>query len=117
MHDTFDVIAQRATVMASDLGKVTTLTMTNDKLASQLEAAQSYIKMIKDEILALKAKLKPAWQSQRPTKSTNSNTYFWSHGHQVLKDHTSATCKAKKDGQQEMVTKDNIMGGAAWGKE
>jgi uncharacterized protein YukE len=38
------------------------LTATNDKLASQLEASQEYIKMLKDEILALKAKLKPAWQ-------------------------------------------------------
>jgi hypothetical protein len=57
---TVDAIAQLATAMASDCGTVATLTATNAKLASQLEAAQSYIKMLKDEILALKANIKPA---------------------------------------------------------
>jgi hypothetical protein len=54
--------------------------------------------MLKDEILALKTKLKPVWQVQRPAKLTNKNNNCWSHGHQVHKDHTSATCKARKDG-------------------
>jgi hypothetical protein len=83
-----------------------------------MEAAQAYINMIKDEILALKAKIKPARQCQRPAKSmNNNNNYCWSHGHQVPKDHTSATCKARKDGHQDIVTNDNTMGGVAWGKE
>jgi hypothetical protein len=43
------------------------------KIASQLEAAKAYIKMLKDEIVALKAKIKPAWKGQRPAKSTNNN--------------------------------------------
>jgi hypothetical protein len=38
---------------------------TDAKLAPQREAAQAYIKTLKDEILALKAKIKPAWQGQR----------------------------------------------------
>jgi predicted ATP-binding protein involved in virulence len=117
MQHTVDAIAQLATAMASDRGTVATLTVTNAKLASQLEAAQAYIKMINDVILALKAKLKPAWQAQRPAKSTNKNTYCWSHGHQVHKDHTSSTFKARKDGHQEMATKENTMGGVTWGKE
>jgi hypothetical protein len=66
--------------MSSDRGTVETLTMTNAKLASHLEAAQAYINMLKDEILALKENIKPAWQGQRPAKSTNNNTYCWSHG-------------------------------------
>jgi hypothetical protein len=117
MQYTVDTISQLATAMASDCGKVAMLTATNAKLASQLEAVQAFIKILKDEILALKAKLKPAWQGQRSAKSTNTNTYFWSHVHQVRNDHTSATCKARKDGHQEMATKDNTMGGVAWGKE
>jgi hypothetical protein len=90
--------------------------MTNAKLASQMEAAQAYTKMFKDEILALKAKIKPAWQGQHPSKSMNNTNYYWSHGHQVHKDHTRATCKARKDGHQEMATKDNTMGGVTWRK-
>jgi hypothetical protein len=52
---------------------VTTLTATISKLASQLEAAQSYIRVLKYEILALKVNIKPAWQDQRQAKSENNN--------------------------------------------
>jgi hypothetical protein len=58
-----DAIAQLATARALDRGTVATLTVTNAKLASQLEAAQNYIKTLKYGIIALKAKIKPA----RPT--------------------------------------------------
>jgi hypothetical protein len=68
MQGTVDTIAQLATAKASDRGTVATLTATNDKLASQLEAAQVYIKTLKDEILSLKSKIKPAWQDQLPAK-------------------------------------------------
>jgi hypothetical protein len=61
MQYTVDAIVQLGTVTLFDCGTVATITTTNDKLSSQLEAAKAYIKMLKDEILALKAKLKPAW--------------------------------------------------------
>jgi hypothetical protein len=61
MQGTIDRSAQLATSTASDRRAVSPLTTTNVKLASQLEAAQSYINMLKDEILALKVKIKPAW--------------------------------------------------------
>jgi hypothetical protein len=77
MQGTVDVISQLATAVASDRGTVTTLTSTNVKLASQLEAAQAYIKTLNDEFLALKAKIKPAWQGKRPEKSINNNNYCW----------------------------------------
>jgi hypothetical protein len=60
MQDTVDAIAQLSTAPASDRGTVATLTATNAKLASQLEEAKAYIKIHKDEILALKANIKPA---------------------------------------------------------
>jgi hypothetical protein len=60
MQDTVDAIAQLATATASDRGTVTTLTTTNAKLATQLEAAQAHIAQLKDEIAALKNKIKPA---------------------------------------------------------
>jgi hypothetical protein len=47
MQDTVNAIVQLATATASDLGTEATLTATNDKLASQLESAQSYIKCLK----------------------------------------------------------------------
>jgi hypothetical protein len=60
LHGTVYAIDQLATVMASDDGTVATLTTTNAKLTSQLEAAQAYIKTLKDEILALTVNIKPA---------------------------------------------------------
>jgi hypothetical protein len=54
MQDTIDAIAQLATATASDRGTVATLTTTNAKLATQLEAAQAQIAQLKDEIAAVK---------------------------------------------------------------
>jgi phage host-nuclease inhibitor protein Gam len=67
MQDTVNTIAQVATVTASDRGTVATLTTTNAKLATQLEAAHAQIVQLKNEIATLKNKIKPAWQGHRPT--------------------------------------------------
>jgi hypothetical protein len=91
MQETVDAIAQLATATASDCGTVATLTTTNAKLANQLEAAHALIAQLKNEIATLKNKIKPAWQGQRLARTTNNNSYFWSHGYQVAKSHTSAT--------------------------
>jgi predicted RNase H-like nuclease (RuvC/YqgF family) len=74
MQDTIDAIAQLATSTASDCGTVATLTTTNAKLATQLEAAQAQIAQLKNEIATLKNKIKPAWQGQRPIKTTNNDS-------------------------------------------
>jgi hypothetical protein len=76
-----------------------------------LETAQAHIKTHNDEIAVLKANIKPAWQGRRPAKLTINDNYFWSHVHQVHKDHTIVTCKANKDGRKDAAIKDNIMGG------
>jgi hypothetical protein len=55
MQDTVDAIAELATAKASDSGT---------KLATQLEAAQAHIAQLKNDIAALKNKIKPAWQGQ-----------------------------------------------------
>jgi hypothetical protein len=117
MQDTFDAIAQLATATASDRGTVVTLTTTNAKLATQLEAVQAQISQLKDEIMALKNKIKPAWQGQRPRNTTNNDSYWWSHGYQVAKSHTSATCNMKKSGHKDAATKTSPMGRVQWGKE
>jgi hypothetical protein len=109
--------AQLATATASDRGTVATLTTTNAKLAAQLEAAHAQIVQLKDEIAALKNKIKPAWQGQRPIKMTNNDSYCWSHGYQVAKSHTSATCNMKKSGHKDAANKNNPMDGVKWGKE
>jgi hypothetical protein len=96
---------------------VATLTTTNAKLATQLEAAHALIAQLKNEIATLKSKIKPAWQGQRPVKTTNNDSYCWSHGYQVAKSHTSATCDMKKSGHQDAANKINTMGGVQWGKE
>jgi hypothetical protein len=75
MQDTVDAIPQLATSTASDRGTVATLTTTNAKLATQLEAAHSQITQLKNESATLKNKIKPAWQGQRPVKKTNNDSY------------------------------------------
>jgi uncharacterized protein YukE len=117
MQDTVDKISQLATATASHCGTVATLTTTNAKLATQLEASQAQIAQLKDEIADRKKKIKPAWQGQRPHKTTNNDSHCWSHGYQVAKSHTSATCNMKKSGHNDTATKINPMGGVQWGKE
>jgi hypothetical protein len=98
MQETAEAIAQLATATASDRSTVTTLTITNAKLANQLEAAHALIAQLKSEIATLKIKIKPVWQGQRPTRTTNNDSYCWSHGFRVAKSHTSATCNVGKLG-------------------
>jgi hypothetical protein len=117
MQETVDAISQLATATASDRGTVATLTTTNAKLANQLEAAHALIAQLKNEIATLKNKIKPAWQGQRPPKTIDNDSYCWSHGYQVAKSHTSATCNMKKNGHQDAATKIDTMGGVQWGKE
>jgi hypothetical protein len=117
MQDTVDAIAQLATATASDWGTVATLTTTNAKLANQLEAAHALIVQLKNEIAMLKNKIEPAWQGQRPIKTTNNDSYCWSHGYQVAESHTSATWNMKNSGHQDTANKNDTMGGVQWGKE
>jgi hypothetical protein len=117
IQDTAEAIAQLATATASDSGTVATLTTTNAKLTTQLEAAYALIAQLKSEIATLKIKIKPVWQGQRPARTTNNDSYCWSHGFQVAKSHTSATCNVRKAGHQETAMKVDTMGGVQWGKE
>jgi predicted RNase H-like nuclease (RuvC/YqgF family) len=117
MQDTIDAIAQLATATASDRGTVAILTTTNAKLATQLKAAHAQIAQLKNEIATLKNKINPAWQGQRPVNTTNNDSYCWSHGYQVAKSHTSATCNMKKSGHHDAANKSNPTGGVQWGKE
>jgi hypothetical protein len=117
MQDTVDAIAKLAKATASDCGTVATLTTTNSKLATQFEAAHAQISLLKNEIATLKNKIKPAWQGQRPVKTTNYDSYCWSHAYQVAKSHTSAICNMKKSGHQDAANKSNTMAGVQWGKE
>jgi predicted RNase H-like nuclease (RuvC/YqgF family) len=116
MQDTVDAIAQLATATASDRGTVSTLTTTNAKLATQLEATRAQIAQLKDEIATLKFKIKPDWKGQRPIKMTNNDSYCWSHGYQVAKSHTSATYNMKNSGHKYAATKNNPVGGVQWAR-
>jgi hypothetical protein len=117
MQETADAIAQLTAATASDRSTVATLTTTNAKLSNQLEAAHALITKLKSKISTLKIKLKPVWQGQRPTRTTNNDSYCWSHGYQVGRSHTSASCQVRKTGHQDGATKTDSMGGVQWGKE
>jgi hypothetical protein len=75
MQETAEAIAQLATATASYRVTVATLTTTNAKLANQLEAAHALIAQLKSEIVTLNIKIKPVWQGQRPTRTTNNDSY------------------------------------------
>jgi hypothetical protein len=111
MQDTVNAIAQLATATASDRGALATLTTTNAKLATQLEASHAQIAHLKNEIDTLKNKIKPAWQVQLPVNTTNNDRYCWLHGYQVATSHTSATCNTKKSGHQDAADKNNPIDG------
>jgi hypothetical protein len=117
MQETAEAIAQLATATASERGTVATLTTTNAKLATQLEVAHALIAQLKSEIVTLKIKINPVWKGQRPARTTNNDSYCWSHGYQVAKSHTSATCNVRNAGHQEAATKIDTVGGVQWGKE
>jgi hypothetical protein len=117
MQDTAEAIAQLATATASDRGTLVTFTTTNARLATNLEAAHALIAQLKSKIATLKIKIKPAWQGQRPVKTTNNDIYCWLHGYQVAKSHMSATCNMKNSGHQDAANKSNTIGGIQWGKE
>jgi predicted RNase H-like nuclease (RuvC/YqgF family) len=117
MQETAEAIVQLATATASDRGTVATLTTANAKLANEIEAAHALIEQLKSKIATLKIKIKPVWQWQRPTRTTNNDSNCWSHGYQVAKSHTSATCNIRKTGHQETATEVDTMGGVQWGKE
>jgi hypothetical protein len=85
MQDNVEAIAQLATATASDWGTVTTLTTTNAKIATLLEATHALIAQLKNDIATLKNKIKPSWQAQRPVKTMNNDRNCWSHDYQVAK--------------------------------
>jgi hypothetical protein len=117
MQETAEAIAQMAIATASDWGTVATLTTTNAQLANQHEAAHALIAQLKSKIATLKNKIKPAWQGQRPARTTNNDSYCWSHEYQVAKSHTTDTCSVRKNGHQESATKIDSMSGVQWGKK
>jgi hypothetical protein len=107
---TADAIAQLAVATASDRDMVATLTDTNTKFTSQLKVSQAYVKKLKEDIAQLKLNIRPAWQGQRPAKTTDKKECCWSHGYQVHNERTSASCKNPKDGHKKGATKRNPMG-------
>jgi uncharacterized phage infection (PIP) family protein YhgE len=77
MNEIAEAIVHLATETASDRSTVATLTTTNAKLASQLEAANALSTQLKNEIATLKNKIKPMWQGQRPIRATSNDSYCW----------------------------------------
>jgi hypothetical protein len=68
MQDTVDAIAQLATATASDCGTVATMTMTNAKLATHLEAAHAQIAQLKSEIATLTTRSNLLGRDNDPSK-------------------------------------------------
>jgi hypothetical protein len=116
MQDTVDAIAQSATATASDRGTVATLTTTNAKLSNQLEAAHVLIAQLKNEMATLKNKIKPPWQGHRPVKTTNNDSYCWSHGYQVAKIAHQRDMQHEKERTSRFSDKDRHHGWSTMGQ-
>jgi hypothetical protein len=115
MQETAESIAQLATATASDRGTVATLTTTNAKLANQLEAVHALIAQLKSKIATLKIKIRPAWQGQRPARTTNNDSYCSSHGYQVAKSH-QCYVQRKKERASRICNKDRYHGRRTMGE-
>jgi hypothetical protein len=117
LQGTANAISKLAVATASDCGTVAMPTATNAKLTKQCEEAQAYTKKIKQDIVEIKAKIKPTWQRQQPFKVAKNDNYCLLHGYQIHKDHTRLSFKAPKEGHKTEATKSYTMNGLKWCKE
>ncbi len=50
--------------------------------------------------------------AERVRVPAHPGNYYWTHGHRIRKDHTSATCAAKATGHRDDATEANTLGGS-----
>ena len=117
-----DALQALAEATQHDRDAVALLTTTNSKLASDVALLNIKIAELTAENAGLKATVKlltsgtvTTTRDKPPRTRTRrhpENTYCWTHGFDVAPTHTSATCKAKKEGHQVDATFNNNLGGS-----
>jgi hypothetical protein len=107
-----DAFANLESATAVDRAIVATLTEANSRLAKQLEENDQALK----EVKALLKKERGDRVSRRPF-APSVDSYFWSHGYKLARNHTSMNCLYPKTGNKKEATKSNNMGGSQALKE
>jgi hypothetical protein len=97
---TIGALENLATATAEDRGGVAALTQANSRLVKQLEETSS-------ELRELKALLHQESRDKRGPRNGNAtaNDYFWTHGYEVGKTHTSLTCNTRNPGHKAEATR------------
>jgi hypothetical protein len=116
MQDTVDAITQLATATASDRGTVANIDHNQCQTCHSTRGRPraDFSTQERDRDIEEQDQ---TYLAGTTTKTTNNDSYCWSHDYQVAKSHTSATCNMKKSGHQDAANNSNTMGGVQWGKE
>jgi hypothetical protein len=119
-------MANLATATSADRETVATLTRAIATLTDQLKAKYIWAKSQEAEVrrlLGVQGNTRPSAATGtstiyvRKSYKTNNDNYCWSHGYQVVMNHTSANCTKKSPGRKDNAIKTNITGGDTWGRE
>jgi hypothetical protein len=107
-----DAFANLASATAVDRAIVVTLTTANARLANQLEESAQALK----EVNALLKKERSDRVACKPF-APSVDSYCWSRGYKLARNHTSMNCLYPKTGHKKEATKSNNMGGSQALKE
>jgi hypothetical protein len=119
-------MANLATVTSADRETVATFTKAIATLTDQLKAKDAWAKSQESELKRLLGAQGNTTPIVSPGKSnayvrksykTKNDNYCWSHGYQVVLDHTSANCTKKAADHKYGANNDYIMGGDTWGRK
>jgi hypothetical protein len=105
--------ANLATATAVDRHVVAQLMEANSHLSKQLEDNATSLKEVKALLKKERAERASGGNTNRPHRrsfSPSSDKYFWSHGYNVARTHTSQTLMNPKEGHQREATNINNMG-------
>jgi predicted metalloprotease len=96
-------------------------TLNNIEAQHAKEVAQHAKEMAEIKALMLKMGqptpgIGPAATTRIRTPAADNGSYCWSHGYLVHSQHTSATCRNKKEGHIDGATRSNNVGGSQRGK-
>jgi hypothetical protein len=101
-----DAFVNLTTVTAVDLGIMATFINANSRLAKQLEESDKALKEIRD-LLKKEHNDRATHKHFLPSPAN----YYWTHGYNIAKSHTSQNCMFLKNGHKREATNKNNMGG------
>ena len=105
--ETTDAFRQLAAATEADRLAVANLAEVNTKLQTDLLSLQQDMKKI-----LLKMETLGTTAPRPPRNNSNNESYCWSHGRTRNEEHTSPSCRNKKEGHKNDATLSNKQGGS-----